>query len=104
MNPPEYFKNVYRYAESNGWRLSTKQVKEHIYLIRGDKQSEKGSETLIVLVVTGTTRQVTPKHLEYVYRVGTETNADTVVVTAECSFNSESVGSLQSQSGRAGVA
>ena len=83
MNPPEYFKNVYRYAESNGWRLSTKQVKEHIYLIRGDKQSEKGSETLIVLVVTGTTRQVTPKHLEYVYRVGTETNANRVVVTAE---------------------
>lgn len=83
MNPPAYFKRVYRYVESKGWRLSTKQVGEQTYLIQADQQSDAENETLIVLVVTGGSREMTAKHLEYVYRVGTETNANTVVVTAE---------------------
>lgn len=89
MSSPEYQKAVLEYFQAQGWNTNLTELREGSYMIAGSQETDRGSETMLLIVVCEPENQVTADHLQYLLRAGREKNVDTLLLTFTVNLTEE---------------
>lgn len=80
---PRYLGQVQKYLNSEGWRTSSKQVREGTFLILAVRDSGASRERMLAMVVTAKEGRITEGHLKYLLKMGKKKETDKKILTAE---------------------
>lgn len=81
MPAPEYPEAVLEYVQAQGWTTNLTELREGAYIAAGTRETDAGSEKMLLMIVCKPEPEVTTEHVEYLLKAGREKNADSVLLT-----------------------
>jgi len=83
MSSPEYPEEVLEYLKAQGWTTSIKKIRDGVHIVAGSRDSNSGSDTMILMIVNEPETDVTQDHIKYLLKVGEEKKTDTGGLTTK---------------------
>lgn len=81
MQPTEYFEQVVRFLETQGWNTSTSKPTPTVHLVTGTRQSENYYNRMLAVVAVEDGTALTVEHLQFLIAAGEEHDVDQLLAT-----------------------